>query len=83
MPIKLIAIDLDGTLLNEAREITPAVKAAIAAARRQGVRVVLATGRPLVGVQRYLQELGLIAPGSIACATTGADCPCGQRRDPV
>lgn len=71
MPIKLIAIDLDGTLLNEAREITPAVKAAIAAARRQGVRVVLATGRPLVGVQRYLQELGLDSAGEYCLCNNG------------
>ncbi|WP_035602804.1 sugar-phosphatase [Edwardsiella tarda] len=71
MPIKLIAIDLDGTLLNDAREITPAVQEAIAAARRQGVRVVLATGRPLVGVQRYLQELALDTTGEYCLCNNG------------
>ena len=43
--IKLIALDLDGTLLNSAEEITQETKDAIAQAQAQGVRVVLATGR--------------------------------------
>lgn len=57
--IELIAIDLDGTLLDANHEITPRVHDAIAAARARGVRVVLATGRPFSGAQRYLTELGL------------------------
>lgn len=71
MSIKLIAIDLDGTLLNEAREITPTVKAAIAAARRQGVKVVLATGRPLIGVRPYLRELALDVAGEFCLCNNG------------
>ncbi len=47
MAIKLIAIDMDGTLLLPDHTISPAVKAAIAAARERGVNVVLTTGRPL------------------------------------
>ena len=43
MSIKLIAIDIDGTLLNSKREITPRVKAALNAASAQGVYVVLCT----------------------------------------
>jgi len=57
--IKLITIDIDDTLVNTAKEITPRVKAALNAATAQGVKVVLATGRPLPGVQAYLDELGL------------------------
>ncbi len=45
MAIKLIAIDMDGTLLLPDHTISPAVKAAIAAARERGVNVVLTTGR--------------------------------------
>ena len=37
MAIELIAIDMDGTLLNPQHEITPRVKQAIAAARAKGV----------------------------------------------
>lgn len=57
--IDLIAIDMDGTLLNAAHEISLRVRNTIAAARAKGVRIVLATGRPYSGVQRYLQELGI------------------------
>ncbi len=38
MSIKLIAIDLDGTLLNESHQISPPVKQSIYQARKQGVK---------------------------------------------
>ena len=60
MAIKLIAIDIDGTLLNSKREITPRVKAALNTASAQGVYVVLCTGRPYPGVEGLLQELNLV-----------------------
>ncbi|MDA5456958.1 sugar-phosphatase [Weissella confusa] len=59
MAIKLIAIDIDDTLVNTAKQVTPRVKAALQEATAQGVKVVLTTGRPLPGVQEYLDELGL------------------------
>ena len=59
MSIKLVAIDIDGTLLNEKREVTKEVKEAIAAAVAKGVSIVLCTGRPLPGVQEQLNELNL------------------------
>ncbi|NOJ99215.1 HAD hydrolase family protein, partial [Corallococcus coralloides] len=55
MAIKLIAIDMDGTLLLPDHTISPAVKTAIAAARARGVNVVLTTGRPYAGVHSYLK----------------------------
>ncbi|ORM77584.1 sugar-phosphatase [Pantoea eucrina] len=72
MAIKLIAIDMDGTLLNPQHEITPAVKAAIGRARDKGVSIVLATGRPFVGVERYLMELDLRQPGQYCISNNGA-----------
>lgn len=60
MSIKLVAIDIDGTLINSAHEITPRVHKALTAAKEQGVYVVLCTGRPLPGVVPYLKELDLI-----------------------
>ena len=56
---KLIALDMDGTLLNSDKQISPENKAAIAAAREQGVVVVLASGRPLNGMKPQLKELGM------------------------
>ena len=60
MSIKLIALDLDGTLLNAKKEISRANKEALQAAREQGVKVVITTGRPLPAVEPFLKELDLM-----------------------
>ena len=57
--IDLVAIDIDGTLVNSKQEITPVVKKAVLDAKNQGKQIVICTGRPLSGAQRYLDELGL------------------------
>lgn len=72
MPIKLIAIDMDGTLLLPDHTISPAVKAAIASAREQGVNVVLCTGRPFAGVESYLRELHMDKPNDYCITYNGA-----------
>ncbi len=72
MAIKLIAIDMDGTLLLPDHTISPAVKAAIAAARERGVNVVLTTGRPYAGVHSYLKELHMEQPGDYCITYNGA-----------
>lgn len=46
--IKLLALDMDGTLLNEAKEIPQAHIDAIHKAIEKGVKLVLCTGRPLL-----------------------------------
>lgn len=56
---KLIALDIDGTLLNSKKEVTKEVFDAIQMAKKKGVKVVLSTGRPLTGVQSLLKELKL------------------------
>ena len=56
---KLIALDMDGTLLSPDGTISARTQRAIRDAKAQGVYVVLATGRPLEGVQRYLAELDM------------------------
>lgn len=69
---KLIAIDMDGTLLNDHHEVTPEVKKALLDARQAGATIVLCTGRPLGGVTRYLQELELNQKGDYVIAYNGA-----------
>lgn len=61
MSIKLIALDLDETLLNGKKEIPEANKEALRLAREKGVKVVITTGRPLAAVEKILEELDLIA----------------------
>lgn len=56
---KLLALDMDGTLLTSQGEISPNTREAIAKARAMGVKVVLASGRPLEGMLPYLNTLGL------------------------
>ncbi|WP_206854560.1 Cof-type HAD-IIB family hydrolase [Candidatus Enterococcus mangumiae] len=69
--IKLIAIDLDGTLLNEEKKISPENKEALTKAKAQGVKIVLCTGRPLAAMAHYLQELGLVEEGDYSITFNG------------
>ena len=57
MKIKLVAIDLDGTLLNSDRTLSEENRIAIKKAKEQGVHIVLCTGRPLRSMQHLLQEV--------------------------
>ena len=59
MKYKLLVIDVDGTLLNEAGEITQHTRSAILKAQQMGVQVVLSSGRPSGGVLPLAKELEL------------------------
>ena len=59
MAVKLIAIDIDGTLINDQRKVTPKTVASIKKANEAGIKVVLCTGRPMTGVAPFLNQLGL------------------------
>lgn len=69
---KLIALDIDGTLLNTDKKITPEVFSAIQDAKKQGAKVVLSTGRPLPGVTPLLEELNLTDDGDYVICFNGA-----------
>ena len=58
--IKLIALDLDGPVLNSSKEISKENRLAINAARQKGVHVVLTTGRPLIAIQPFLKTLEML-----------------------
>lgn len=72
MDIKLIAIDIDGTLLNEKNELAQPTIDAIMAARKKNVKIVLCTGRPLSGVQPYLDKLQISGGDEFAITFNGA-----------
>ncbi|UCH24318.1 MAG: HAD family phosphatase [Trueperaceae bacterium] len=59
---KLVALDLDGTLLTSDKDITARTERTVKTLMRQGVRVVLCTGRPPRLVRRYATQLGLTGP---------------------
>lgn len=69
---QLIALDMDGTLLNEDKIISRRTHEAIAALKLLGKKVVLATGRPIHGVLRYLHELKLLDEHDYVVTYNGA-----------
>ena len=62
MTIRLLAIDLDGTLVNHDLVMNPRDVAAVKAASAAGVTVVLATGRMFKSSLRFAEPLGLRGP---------------------
>lgn len=62
MSYKLVALDLDGTLLNEDKQITPETAAAVRRVRELGTEVTLCTGRMFAASLPYARELGLTLP---------------------
>ena len=58
--IKLITIDLDGTLLDKDKNISEKNLEAIRKCTEKGIYVVIATGRPYLGTKSLIKKLGLV-----------------------
>ena len=81
MTEKALVLDIDGTLTNSAKEITPATKCAIQDLMKKGQKVVLASGRPTPGMRRYEEELELDRYGGYLLSFNGArivECRTGE-----
>ena len=61
-PIRLIALDIDGTLIDDELTIGPRTRAAIRAAMERDVAVSLVTGRMVSSAIRFARELDLTGP---------------------
>ncbi|MEG2642426.1 MAG: HAD hydrolase family protein, partial [Eubacterium sp.] len=59
MNYQLIALDLDGTLCNDDKQITPITKQVLLRAQQKGIRVALASARPAPGLIRERKALEL------------------------
>lgn len=59
--IKIVALDLDGTLFNNQKIVSLENKKALQAVRNKGIKVVITTGRPLKAISGLLEELDLIS----------------------
>lgn len=68
---KILFLDLDGTLLNDERQISPGNRAALYEALEQGHRVVINTGRPLESAIQLNQDLGLTKKGCYLISFNG------------
>lgn len=75
---KLIALDMDGTLLRKDKTISDRTFKALKAAREKGVKVVLATGRPVRGIKNYLSYLGLDKDDEYAVTFNGSAVQTGK-----
>lgn len=62
MKYKLVAVDMDGTLLNSRGEITPATVEEIRKLAEKNVVFTVSTGRPMQGVEKYKELLDLTGP---------------------
>ena len=79
--IKVLALDLDGTLTNDQKLVTPRTRTALDAAIEKGVTIVLASGRPTAGIQPLAEELGLDKKGGCILSYNGGkivDCRTGE-----
>lgn len=77
--IKLLALDMDGTLLNSEKKISQENITAIHKAIKAGVKLVLCTGRPPFGVQPYFEQLGLTQENEYVIVDNG--CAIHQTND--
>jgi len=64
-PIRLLVLDIDGTIAGKSNNVSPAVQNAVQIAQRRGVRVAIATGRMYQSARRFHQAIGADMP--IAC----------------
>ncbi len=71
MKYKLLVLDVDGTLLNDAKEISKRTRAALLKVQQMGVRIVLASGRPTFGLIPLAKMLELNNYGGFIVSYNG------------
>lgn len=79
--IRLLALDLDGTLTNSEKHVSEKNKKYIRMAQEKGVKVILASGRPVIGIKGVADELDLWTMGGYILAYNGGhiiDCKTGE-----
>ena len=71
MNYRLIALDLDGTLYNDLKQITPATLRALRDAQDRGVRLMISSARPVPGLYRSRDALDMALHDGILMAYNG------------
>lgn len=72
MSYEMIALDIDGTLTNSKKEITPATLNALIDLQKRGKKVILASGRPTPGLRSFAEQLQFDIYGGYLLAYNGA-----------
>ena len=57
--MKVIVMDMDGTLLNDDKKVTEYTKNVLRDMKKRGMRIGIASGRPIIGVKRTVENLGI------------------------
>lgn len=81
MSIRVIVMDVDGTMSNHKKEITPKTKAALKKAQESGVKIILASGRPDSGLSDFAIELEMGRHHGLLVSFNGSrvtDCQTGE-----
>lgn len=82
MTIKAIVLDMDGTLFNDKKEITTKTKEALIQAQKNGIKVVLASGRPHAAMKAAAIELEMEQYNGILVSYNGAFvCGAGSEKE--
>ncbi|MBE5944182.1 MAG: HAD family phosphatase [Lachnospiraceae bacterium] len=78
---KILVLDIDGTLVNSQKEITPKTLESLIKIQEEGHIVALASGRPYPGMEKYAKEIGLDRYHGYALSFNGGrivDCATGE-----
>ncbi|GHP14843.1 haloacid dehalogenase [Lentilactobacillus fungorum] len=70
--IKMVALDLDGTLLTSDKTISKGNEQVLRQLHQTGVKVVLCTGRPINAIWRFIEQLGLTQAADYTITFNGA-----------
>lgn len=73
LPYRVLALDLDGTLTNSQKQVTPYTRDVVIRAGEAGMTVVLASGRPTPGVTWLADQLELERLGGYIVSSNGAE----------
>ena len=68
---KLVALDLDGTLLNSNKAISSYTEMIIKKAVSKGVKIVLASARPYYRMEKYTRQLDIVSPDQCSISFNG------------
>ncbi len=71
LPYRVIALDLDGTLTNNEKEITPRTLKALFKAQKEGAIIVIASGRPSFGIKSVSDSLEMSTRGGYILSYNG------------
>lgn len=78
---KILALDIDGTLLNSKKEITPVVEKAITSLQDRGIPVLIVSGRPAQGIRHVAEAIHFKERGGYILSFNGGkiiDCRTGE-----